>query len=357
MKKAKIGSVVLMSFALVIMVNITGCSIKSKGSNEALNTASPAKGETSSSSSSQPTLKLRFGNTAVQGSTLYDASNLFKKEVEDKTKGTVQIDYLSNGVLGGDAQVVQQIVAGTTDINVTDLGLFSSYDKKLSALSLPFLYSSLEQAWKVMDSQIGQDLANGLIAKGIHPLAYWENGFRDLTTKSKLVKTAGDLNGLKIRTPQIPASLQLWKTLGSNPTPMDLGQVYMGLSQGVVEGQENPLEIINNNKLYEVEKYLILTHHVYSPTILVMSEQSWSKLNPDQQKMVVEAAKDVAKIHRQNTKQHSDELLKTMKEKLTVVQPDLESFKKAAEPMYKWAETEYGADVVKAVKDEVEKDK
>jgi tripartite ATP-independent transporter DctP family solute receptor len=309
-------------------------------------TAAPAAGGAAG------TVTLRFGNTAVQGTTLYDASQQFVQTVADKTSGSLKIDYLSGGVLGGDAQVVEQIVAGTADLNVTDLGLFANYEPKLSALTMPFLYGSLDQAWKVLDGQVGQELAGLLSAKGIRALAYWENGFRNVTNSKHQIHTAEDVKGLKLRVPQIKALTQLFQTLGANPTPMDLGQVYLALQQKVVDGQENPLEIIFNNKFFEVQQYLALTRHVYSPTIFVLSEKSVAKLSPDQLKALTDAAKEIAPVHRQKTQQHEQELLTQFKQHLEVdEQPDLASFREAVKSMRSWEDDQYGADLVQRVMD------
>lgn len=309
-------------------------------------TAAPAAGGAAA------TVSLRFGNTAVQGTSLFDASQQFVQKVTEKTNGSVKIDYLSGGVLGGDAQVVEQVVSGTTDFNVTDLGLFANYEPKLSALTIPFLYSSLEQAWKVLDGDVGQDLAGMLKPKGIRALAFWENGFRNVTSSRRQVGTAEDLKGLKLRVPQIKALTQLFQTLEANPTPMDLGQVYLALQQRVVDGQENPLEIIFNNKFFEVQQYLSLTRHVYSPTIFVLSEKSAAKLNPTQLEAITQAAKELAPIHRQLTQQHEQDLLAQFKQRMEVNEkPDVTTFREAIKPMRSWIDEQYGADLVKRVTD------
>jgi TRAP-type C4-dicarboxylate transport system substrate-binding protein len=157
---------------------------------------------------------------------------------------------------------------------------------------------------------------------------------------------------MKLRVPQIQALTQLFQTLDANPTPMDLSQVYLALQQKVVDGEENPLEIIFNNKFFEVQQYLALTRHMYSPTIFVFSEKSAAKLSADQLKAVTDAAKEIAPIHRNLTQQHEQDLLQQFKQHMDVnEQPDIASFRDAIQPMHQWFNDQYGADLVQRVTD------
>ncbi len=181
--------------------------------------------------------------------------------------------------------------------------------------------------------------------QGVRIIGYFENGFRNVTNSKKEVLTPNDLNGLKLRTPDSPVSLAIFKSLGSNPTPMSFGELYTALEQGTVDGQENPLALIHSAKLYEVQKYVSLTRHIYSPMVLTISENTWNKLGEDLQAVVQEAADEAKAYERKLSEDQETELVSLLGEEgVSISTPDLEPFKEATKDVHLEFDKEYGED-------------
>ena len=214
----------------------------------------------------------------------------FKEEVDKKLPGKYDIQLYANAQLGDDVKTTEAARMGNLEMTGPSSSPLTGIVKELGVFDLPFLFPNTTVAYTVMDGPAGQKLLDMMEAKGLKGLAYWENGFRHLTNSAHEVKTPEDVKGLKIRVMQNPIHLATWKALGANPTPMPFSELFTAMQQKTVDGQENPIPTIYLSKYNEVQKYVTLTGHVYTPHILIISKKVWDGMPKDDQTVFQEAA-------------------------------------------------------------------
>ncbi|SDD30207.1 tripartite ATP-independent transporter solute receptor, DctP family [Paracoccus isoporae] len=202
--------------------------------------------------------------------------------------------YPSSG-LGGEREVIEGLQIGTVQATIASSGTLSNFVPDVGVFDIPFLFRDLDHARTVLDGEIGQDMLAKFSETGTHALAWGEQGFRHITNNRGAVASPADMAGLKIRTMENPVHLKAFEALGAAPTPMAWPEVIPALEQGAIDGQENPLSVIVSAKLDEVQQYLTLDGHVYSPAIVMVSGQLWESLDDDQ-KAAFEAAGDAAVV-------------------------------------------------------------
>ncbi len=270
----------------------------------------------------------------------------FKEIVEERTGGNVEIKLYPNNQLGsGERDMVEGLQLGTVDLVVTSTGPLSGFEKKFMLFDFPFLFRDKEHAYKVLDGEIGQYVLGLLEKQGIKGLAWYENGFRHFTNSKKEVLTPEDVKGMKLRTMENKVHMGIWKALDAIPTPMAWGEVFTALQQGTVDGQENPIPIIYTQKVYEVQKYLSLTGHVYSPAVLLMSKAQFDKLPAEYQEIFIEAAQESGALERQMITQMENEQVDKLKaEGMIVSNPDKAAFLQATMSVYDEFKGELGDD-------------
>lgn len=230
----------------------------------------------------------------------------FGELVESKTNGSIKVEVYPNGQLGGDREVFESLQFGSIQGTTMSTGPIAQFVPKFNVFDLPFLFPNSEVAYGVLDGKIGTDLLAELESQNVIGLNYWENGFRHLTNGVKEVKTPDDVKGLKIRTLENDLHMDIWSELGANPTPMAFTELFAGLQQGVVDGQENPVGNVTSNKFYEVQKYLSKTGHVYNASPFLISKDFWNTLSDEEKKAVQEAA-DEARDYQRELNQKEDE--------------------------------------------------
>lgn len=276
------------------------------------------------------TLKLGFSTNEEDPRA--KAAQEFKKEVEEKTGGSVVVEIYPAGQLGGDAALIEAMAldSGTVDIIITDASNFATYEPKMGISALPFQFSNFEEAWEFMDGEIEKAAEDLLIEQNMRVLAHYDNGFRCVTNSKKEIAAPADMANLLIRTPENPVIMATMKALGANPQPLAFSELYQALQQGTYDAQENPVPVIYNNNLFEVQKYLSVTNHIYSGMCFTITESSWGKLSADQQAVVDAAAKASAEFNRELNKKQTEEMLSTLEEKgMIITEPDLAPFAEA----------------------------
>ena len=240
---------------------------------------------------------------------------------------------------------------GTQDLVNASTGALGNFVPEVKIVDIPFLFRDYEHARKVMDGPFGQDLLKNMTAKGLVGLAWTENGFRHMTNNKRPIVQASDASGLKIRTMENKVHLEGYKSFGILPTPMAWPEVFTALQQGTVDGQENPIPVILSAKLSQVQKHLSLTKHVYSPAVLIVSPNTWSKLSDADKSVFQAAAKTGAEAQRK--KVNDDErngLAELRKDGMQIVEGvNGESFRKAVAPAYANFAKEFGADKIAAI--------
>lgn len=260
----------------------------------------------------------------------------FKELIEAKSNGRIQVDIFPSSQLGNGRDQIEGLQMGSIQLHIGSVAPVANFAPKMNVLSMPYLFDSREHAVKVLDGEIGQELSKDLETKGIINLSFWENGYRHLTNNLKPIKTANDAAGLKVRVQESPAYISFVKALGSTPTPIPFGELYTAMEQKVVDSQENPLAQIATNKFNEVQKYMTLTAHTYDAAVFLMSKMALDNLPADLQQMVKDAAKEAGAYERQVSKESEEVFLKQLKDSGMTVEenPDLDSFRKAVEPVY-----------------------
>ena len=202
-------------------------------------------------------------------STQHLAATRFAELVKERTNGAVEINVFPNSGLGPGQQALNLMRGGSIEIIQSGSTTFNGLVGETAALELPFLFRDAEHAYRVLDGKVGQSLLDKLDPHGIKGLAFLENGWREVTNNRHPVRSHEDIKGLKIRTTPNPYHIQAFELLGANPVPMAYAELYSALETGAVDAQEHPLPVLWAAKFYEVQKYLTLTHHAYSPLILV----------------------------------------------------------------------------------------
>ena len=253
---------------------------------------------------------LQLTHSAAEGNPKWEASALFAELVEERTDGALRVDVGGNSQYGDDMEALTLMRMGTLAFSSNSQGSTSSVVPQFSVLGLPFLFDSLPSAWRVMDGEVGDELKRLSEEQGLVLLALWDNGIRHVSNNVRPIESPEDLSGLKIRTPPDEMTVDIFRALGANPTPMNFSELYIGLEQGVVDGQENPLMNIHSSKLYEVQDYISLTGHKYESTPLLMSKMVWDMLSPDHQDVIQEAAVEAGELNRQASLE-ADEALRT----------------------------------------------
>ena len=305
---------------------------------------------TCSLASAAPAITLRLGHGAAPGNPRHVVALEFAKYVNERTNGNVQVSVFPSETLGSDRQMTEAAAMGALDFCITAQGVMSTYNPKLAVIGLPFLSGKPEQVYRVLDGEIGEMLSEQVVPQGIRILAYWDNGFRQITNNVRPIFKPEDLKGLKIRTPEDKMTLAIFRALGANPAPLAFGELYLALSQGVFDGQENPLTNIYYSKLHEVQKYISLSNHKYECCPFIVSEKSWQKLPADIKKVLKEGGMKYATVHRQVNEAENERLLGEVKKlgvKVNVA--DVASMRAATKSVYMEFEPVFGKDLIDKV--------
>jgi TRAP-type transport system periplasmic protein len=296
---------------------------------------------------------LKFSHTDQQAGARQAAAQIFARKVEELTQGRYKVQVFCCSQLGNDPKNIEQLALGGIDFTVSATGSYAPHVPSLNLTMMPFLVESYAQGWKLYDESkwLKEQFAKAP-AKGFRFLSTWEAGFRSMTTKDAL-NSPEDAKGRKLRT--FPNEMMRWtlEAMGFNIQIMPLPEVYLAIQQGAVSGQENPVDTIFSNKFYEVAPNVTLTNHVYSPLPLAISEKTWQKLSPADQKAVTEAAQVAATFSRKMISGNDENQLKEMAAKGAKInaRPNVAAFRAAVQPVYAKAREKYGADVDAFLKD------
>lgn len=301
-------------------------------------------------------LTLRFAHFGAEDHPSNIAAKQFANRVESRTDGAIKINIFPNNVLGGPPEQAQQIKLGTIDMGLPTQGQLDKFDKAFAAVMLPFVWDSPQHVYRVLDGP-GMDWLAPLAEKqGFVLLHNWEYGFRNVTNTVRPINTPDDVRGLKLRTPpelQIQASLE---AVGATVQAIAFPELYLALSQKVVDGQENPIAVIYFSKFYEVQKHLALTRHIYNNMIHTVGIASWKKLDAGQQAIFREESAAAGDLMRMLiAEQEADQIKKIEAAGVQVTHPDLAPFRAKMGPALERIAAYAGADNVKKFQDMADK--
>jgi len=303
--------------------------------------------------SSDAEFVLRLGHLQGETHPYHQGALKFKELVEKESHGRIRVDVFPSSQLGNGRDQVEGLQLGSIHFHIGSVAPITNFAPKFNVLNLPYLFESREHAFRVLDGEIGKEIAKGLEEKGIINLAYMENGWRHLTNNKRPIKTAKDIKGLKIRVQESPPYIAFVKSLGAMPVPIPFGELYTALEQKVVDGQENPLAQISLNKFNEVQSYMTLTAHNYDAAVFLMSKAVFDKMPKDLQKIILESAKKAAEYEREVAKKEESKYLGEFRNSGMEIEenPDLESFREAAKPVYEQFEKSVGKDLIERIRE------
>ncbi|MEK8050920.1 TRAP transporter substrate-binding protein [Ideonella sp. DXS22W] len=258
---------------------------------------------------------IRFGYGLNEQSNQGRAVKLFASEVEKASGGKMKVRAIGAAALGPDTQMQQALIGGAQEMMVGSTATLVGITKEMALFDTPFLFNSAKEADAVLDGPVGQKVMAKLQEKGLVGLVYWENGFRNLTNSKRPVTKLEDLDGVKLRVMQNEVFLNSFKSLGANAVPLPFSELFSALETKTVDGQENPFNTILSSKFYEVQKYLSVTNHVYSPWIITVSKKWWDGLSKDEQKVLLDAAVKSRDFERKDTREEAAKAVADLKAK------------------------------------------
>lgn len=234
-------------------------------------------------------ISLKFGHVLAPTHPYNLGALKFAEILKSNKDINVEVEVFHSSQLGNERDLTEGLQLGTVDFALAP-GTVSQFEPKMALFDLPYIFRDRAHAYKVVDGPIGDELAKGLPAKGLRLLAYWENGYRNVTNSKRPIEKPEDLNGIKIRVSENKVHVATFKAFGCNVTAMAFGEVFTALQQKTIDAQENPLAIIVSSKFYEAQPYVSLTEHVYMPAHLITSEARWQSLPDNVRKAIQDAA-------------------------------------------------------------------
>jgi TRAP-type transport system periplasmic protein len=302
---------------------------------------------------------IKFATQNPKGHPLVMGMEKFKELLEAKSGGKIKVNLFPGGVLGSDQANVSAMQGGTLEMVTMNSGILASQVKEFAIFDFPFMFPNEAVADKVVDGPFGQKMHARLDEKGLVGLAYYELGFRQITNSKRPVTKVEDLEGLKLRVIPNPINVDWVRALGANPTPLPFPEVYAALEQKAIDGQENPVTVINANKFFEVQKHVVLSNHQYNPQSVMISKKFWDGLTADQKKWVQEAATVSAKYQREQARGMVAAALDNMKKNgMQVTQfsdAELSKLRDKLRPVTAKYGVTVGQDLVKELQAEIEK--
>ena len=288
--------------------------------------------------------EVKIGYALAVNSHFGAGANAWAESVEKSTNGAFKFKQFPSSALGGERELIEGLQLGTVEAAIVSTGALSNFVPDVGAVDIPFLFRDTAHARAVMDGPFGQDLLAKFQKRGLVALAWGEQGFRHLTNNKRAVATVADMKGLKIRVTENPVHITAFRTLGASPTPMSWPEVIGALQQGTIDGQENPISVLSSAKLWQVQKHLTLTAHVYAPMAILVSPGFWGPLNDQQKAAFTEGAKKGALASRgfvdtvekkgvEEAKSHGMQVVEKV---------DQAAFRTALEPAYKEYAKKFG---------------
>lgn len=303
-------------------------------------------------SGAQAQIVMRNSISVAQNSHQGVGVDVLAAEVEKRTNGRIIIKNFYSGSLGGERESIESVQLGTQELAGTSTGPIPNFVPAVRILDIPFLFRDKAHARAVLDGPIGDALLKEFDSKGFKALAWSENGVRHMTNSKRPVNTPDDLKGLKMRTMENPVHVAAYKGFGIITTPMAFPEVFTALQQGVVDGQENPLSVIMAAKFEQVQKYMTLTGHVYSPAIYLMNKAAFDKLSPADKQAFLDAAKIASAAQRARVDQDDAQGVAYLRSKGMTVNENVDkaAFVAKLAPVFAQFEKDFGKDKIDAIR-------
>lgn len=344
-------SAVLLLAVLFVMGCSSGDGNESNGTSNDGNEQSNADGEAKT---------IILGHPNAETHPMHQSYMQFKELVEEKTNGQIVVEVHHGGTLGGDRELAESVDTGTIQMALNGSMILGNYDPKFRIFDLPFIFDSYEEVDKIIEGSIGKQLSDVIEGTNIRVLSFPEAGFRDITTGKKEIKTAEDLEGIKIRALETPVHIAGFEALGMSPTSIPFPEVYSSLQSGVIDAQENSNSNTYHSKFYEVQSYLTTPGIFFLLDMTIINEDFYQSLTEEQQQIITESAIEAAKFQRELNREEEDKMREFIADEGVVVNElsdtELEKLKEKAKPVYDQFHSEIGEDFAKAVSEELGRD-
>ncbi len=294
---------------------------------------------------------LQINSSLPEGSFAHTFLLEYETQLEAAAPGEIDVQIFMSNTLGSEEDVLQGLSLGTHQASLSASAI-AQINSRAAIFDLPYLFENRAGVQAFAESEAGDMLKAGFDGTGMVLGAMWDNGFRQITNAVRPIVVPADLEGLKIRTPTSRQRVEMFNTLGANATPLSFGEVYSALDQGVIDGQENPAQVVDSAKLFEVQGYMSLSNHVYLPTFLVFGEPYLASLDPALKETVLQVAADVAPWTFNWGEETDATVIAALQDKLAVNEIDFAAFQAASAPLYESATfvDVIGADMIAATK-------
>ena len=293
---------------------------------------------------------IRFATAIEPDSHYANGMRYFKERLEAAANGEVEVRIFTSGQLGGERDMFEGLGLGTLEMAITSSAPLVNFSPSFKVFDLPFIVTEREKAFQVMDGPIGREILASVEKSGVRALGFWENGFRNITNSKRPIVRPADLKGVKIRTMENPIHMKIFETLGAYPTPMAWGELFLALQQGTVDGQENPLIVIQTSKYAEVQKYLTLSGHVYAPAVVSISKRAFDSYPPHIQEAIIQAEREARVWEREFCVRKDRELVEILtKEGFQVSVIDKAEWVRAVQPVYEAFQDQIDARYIRAL--------
>ncbi|MBQ6075006.1 MAG: DctP family TRAP transporter solute-binding subunit [Lachnospiraceae bacterium] len=296
--------------SLILVLALSVCMLAACGGNSGTTTAATTGGNAAATTTASEgkTYTLKIAHVMSEADPYHTGAQKFADLVTEKSGGRIKFEMYANAQLGGERDITEGVSMGTIECAVVTNAFCVNLSPDMGVLDFPYLFKSHEEAYRILDSEIGTELFATLEAHNIKGLAYMENGFRNLTLVDKTVTDPSEIKGYKIRTMETPVHLAAFNAAGANATPVAASELVTALQQGTVQGQENPLKSIYDYKFYEVSPYISMTEHFYSTANLIMNLNVWNSFSAEDQALIMECAKEATTVQREACAARNEEV-------------------------------------------------
>lgn len=302
---------------------------------------------------------IRFGYGLNEDSLQGRGARHFAEQLAKLTNDKHKVRTFGAATLGSDVQMQNALAGGAQEMMVGSTATLVGLVKEFGVWDLPFLFNNEKEADAVLDGPFGQKLLDKLAEKDLIGLVYWENGFRNLTNTKRPINTVEDLKGIKLRVMQNPVFLDVFNGVGANAVPLAFSELFSALETKAVDGQENPVTTIESSKFYEVQKYLSLTKHVYSPWIMMASKSFWDKLDADEKDAIMKAAISSREFERKDSRESTAKSMVFLKDKgmqINEISPaETDRMRAAVKPVLDKVKADLGAQTIAELDAEIAK--
>jgi tripartite ATP-independent transporter DctP family solute receptor len=294
---------------------------------------------------------LKFAHAAPESDLQQDMSLFFKQEVEARSDGQIKVNIFPQGQLGNDGQMIDGTRSGILDISMVGLNNYSGLLPESAAFTLPFMFPTRDSAYEVLDGAVGKEVFTNMEEFGLKGLGYPENGYRNMTNNRGPIRVPEDVNGLQMRVNNSIALNDMFEMFGANPQQLPVAELYTALETGVVDSQDHPIGVTLSFKFYEVQEYLSLTQHAYSPLVVTMNLNKFNGLTNDEQQIILDVSEEAVAMQRDLSIEKEDSMIEELESYGMKVNRDVDgaAFQEAVAPVWEAFIEENGDEMINKI--------